>query len=61
LEAKPEARKFSHDQVKYETTSRHPGEFCAICRHYISGQPPGCESVKRPIAPRGWCVKFEQK
>jgi hypothetical protein len=55
----PEAQKLSHREVNYEDPSRHSGQFCAGCQHFIS--PRRCEHVKSPISPRAWCKKYEAK
>src|SRR6266705_2992683 len=60
---KPEAEKFTHDQVGYEDPSTHPGQRCENCEHFInptSTSPAGCEGVQRPIAESAWCHRYEK-
>jgi hypothetical protein len=54
-----EADKIPHGEVRYEHPSRHSGEFCRICQHYIKAVPPRCEAVKSPIRAVDWCRRFE--
>lgn len=56
---KPDAEKFSHREVNYESPSRHTGQFCAGCEHFI--RPNRCEGVKSPINARAWCKRYEAK
>ena len=58
---KPEADKFTHTAVGYEAISKHEGQACGICAHYIPARPPRCEGVKSPISMRGWCRRFKPK
>jgi hypothetical protein len=50
--------KLSHASVNYVGVSPHPGRHCSVCEHYIKADPPRCESVQGPIAPKGWCQRF---
>jgi hypothetical protein len=62
ISSKPEAQKFTHEQVGYEDQSTHAGQTCANCQNFIpaaGGKPAGCKGVKRPIAPEAWCRRFE--
>lgn len=56
---KPGSEKLSHRTVDYMGVSPHPGRHCSVCEHYIKADPPRCEGVQSPIAPKGWCMKFE--
>jgi hypothetical protein len=56
---KPESEKFSHAEVNYENVSTHAGD-CDDCKHFIAGNPPACEGVKKPISPEGWCIRFDR-
>jgi hypothetical protein len=58
---KPEAEKFTHAEVKYESPSRHEGKFCILCEHFIPARPPRCEGVKSPIRAGDYCKRFEAK
>jgi hypothetical protein len=55
---KPESEKKTHAEVHYEHPSRHSGEFCAGCRHFIRANPRRCQGVKRPIAGPDWCRNY---
>lgn len=48
--------KASHTEVRYGPGTR--AERCSICRHFIAGPTPACESVKSPISPDGWCMRW---
>jgi len=58
MERDPKA-KSSHALVNYVAISPHPKRECRVCAHYIKADPPRCETVQGPIAPRGWCQRFE--
>lgn len=53
-----EAEKRTHASVDYVETSAK-ADHCAICVHFIPGNPPGCKGVKSPISPMGWCTRFK--
>jgi hypothetical protein len=54
--------KFSHQEVKYERTSEHPGEACDNCKHVIEAiSGTRCESVASPIYLNGWCIRWKKK
>ena len=57
---KPESEKLNHSEVNYEDPSTHSGEQCGNCKHFISGNPPACEGVKKPISPDAWCARFDK-
>jgi len=59
MSEKPENEKLSHAAVKYESESTHLFERCRNCEHFI--RPDRCEGVKSPIAPAGWCVRYEKE
>ncbi len=53
-----ESEKRTHasvDYVEHATGDDH----CAICKHFIKGNPPACTGVKSPIAATGWCKRFK--
>jgi len=56
---KPESEKRSHEEVSYESPSKHPGQSCAGCRWFIT--PDACTSVQKPIKAKDWCEKFDSK
>jgi hypothetical protein len=56
---RPEAQKSSHLLVQYTDHAKDKAERCAACRHFI--RPDRCETVKSPISPAGWCIRFEAK
>jgi len=56
---RPEREKFDQAEVHYERRSTHLFQRCRNCKHFI--RPNRCESVKSPIAPAGWCVRYEKK
>jgi hypothetical protein len=56
----PPILKLSHLAVAYESPSRHKGQTCAGCVHFIAGKVPRCDGVKSPIKPRDWCKKFKR-
>lgn len=58
---RPEAEKLSHAAVKFESPSRHPGQACESCIHFIAASPARCESVKPPIKKGDWCKRFAPK
>lgn len=58
---RPEAKKISHGLVLYEHPSKHHGESCLKCEHFIVALPPRCEAVKPPIRAEDWCKRFEAK
>lgn len=55
-----ESEKRTHEAVGYEYPSRHDGQHCSICKHYIAADPPRCEGVKSPIRPGDWCERFRR-
>jgi len=55
----PNDQKRSHELVDYEQRSTHGNQRCAVCLHFIPAHPPRCEGVASPIAPGGWCKRFE--
>jgi hypothetical protein len=62
--ATPEAQKRTHEAVKYEKESEHGESQCWRCEHYIKPADtrdgePACEGVQKPIAPGGWCERFD--
>jgi hypothetical protein len=57
----PNREKRSHASVDFEHPSRHHGEPCAGCQHFIPGNPPRCEGVRSPIRAEDWCKRFEAK
>ena len=60
--AKPESKKFTHDEVGYENPSTHPGERCGNCENYIpptDSTPAACKGVQRPIQIPAWCHRWE--
>jgi len=54
---KPESEKHTHEEVKYESPSRHGGQTCAGCRWFIA--PDACTGVQKPIRPGDWCTEFD--
>jgi hypothetical protein len=54
-----ESAKLSQAAVKYEHPSRHQGQSCQACVHFIAANPPRCEAVKGPIRATDWCKRFE--
>jgi hypothetical protein len=58
---RPAKQKLTHKSVNFEHPSKHAGEFCGICRHYIAGNPPRCEAVTEPIHPADWCHRFQKQ
>jgi hypothetical protein len=54
----PASQKLSHAAVKYESPSRHSGQSCASCAHFIAASPPRCEGVASPVSPKAWCKRF---
>lgn len=53
------AEKHNHVDVGYEKDSTRPGQTCSGCAHF---EPPAsCEGVVDPIAPTGWCLRYEAK
>jgi len=57
---RPAAKKLSHAAVGYQSPSRHSGQSCASCLHFIAANPPRCEAVQSPIAAKDWCKRFVQ-
>lgn len=57
---RPDNKKLSHAAVKYETTSLHRGQACQNCLHFIAANPPRCEAIQSPIAPKAWCKRYEK-
>src|SRR5271154_162610 len=55
---KPEDEKFTHEEVDYESPSRHPHQECKDCIHFLA--PNACEGVKGPIDADDWCKRFER-
>lgn len=55
---KPESQKYDHAYVHYSAKSDDADE-CRGCEHFIA--PNRCTGVKSPIAPGGWCVRFDPK
>jgi hypothetical protein len=56
---RPEGTKSAHQEVRYEEDSQHKGKTCSRCEHFIDSDPARCETVASPIAPTGWCERFE--
>lgn len=59
-----ESEKLSHGAVKYENPATHGERKCWRCEHYLGLKEthdgkPACEGVQRPIAPTGWCERFD--
>lgn len=50
--------KLSHAAVHYGKSTGK--DRCDGCQHHIDGKPLHCELVADPIAPDGWCEKFER-
>jgi hypothetical protein len=59
MNEKPESEKLSHRLVNYEERSTHLPNRCGTCKHFIP--PDRCQGVKKPIAPPGWCARFDRK
>lgn len=51
--------KYTHEEVAYESPSRHEGQTCAGCTMFLP--PNGCTGVKSPIKAGDWCNEFEAK
>jgi hypothetical protein len=49
--------KFLKSEVAYEHPSKHAGQRCQLCVHFIS--PHGCEGVAGYIRREDWCSKFD--
>jgi len=56
---RPEAQKTPHSLVEYTPKSPYPSRRCIRCAHFL--KPNRCETVRSPIAPGGWCRRFERK
>jgi len=59
MSEKRERDKFTHGEVDYEHPSKHFGQSCNGCEHFIRVMPPRCEGVKSPIAAKDWCRRFD--
>ncbi len=58
----PVDEKVSHQTVRFERPSTHPGERCGNCEHMIPMSVPGrCQTVASPIFSNAWCVRYERK
>jgi hypothetical protein len=55
------AEKLTQISVDFEHPSKHDGERCARCTHFIFGSPPHCQHVKDPIHWDDFCKKFEAR
>ena len=53
--------KIPHDEVGYESPSKHEDEQCSLCEHYIPAMVPRCQAVKNPIKPADWCKRYARK
>jgi len=55
----------TRDENEYADRSPHPDQFCFDCTNFIP--PPeknrcgGCDTVKGPINPIGWCKAFTRR
>jgi hypothetical protein len=65
VSALSDAEKTARTALQYTDTSPHPDKVCSGCNLY---QPPadasqcgGCQVVKGPIHPRGYCTSWVQK
>lgn len=54
-----ESEKRTHASVDYVERSTG-AEHCAICKHFIPGNPSACTGVKSPISAAGWCKRFKR-
>jgi hypothetical protein len=54
------SQKTPHHLVDYTPKSPHVFEQCRRCKHFLR-HPNRCETVKDPIVPPGWCVRFDKK
>ena len=69
MSEKPEYAKLLHSEVAYEHPSKHPGEQCRKCRHFIPDGhekdndkfEPRCEGVRSPIRAGDWCNHFSKE
>lgn len=55
-----ETEKRTHDSVGYVEMATDK-DHCAICKHFVAGNPPSCRVVKSPISPTAWCERFKRK
>ena len=53
--------KLEHAEVGYQSPSKHEGEHCSLCEHFIPSMIPRCMSVKNPIRAGDYCGRFERK
>ena len=51
--------KYTHEEVAYESPSRHEGQTCAGCTMFLP--PSGCTGVVSPIKAADWCDEFKAK
>ena len=54
----PNSEKRTHASVNYVEKSKIAGRKCANCKHFIA--PNACEGVQSPIAPSGWCKRYQR-
>ena len=53
------SEKHTHEEVAYESPSRHKGQTCAGCTMFLP--PNGCTDVVSPIKAADWCDEFKAK
>lgn len=56
--------KVAHAQVDYVSKSPHKDQRCNLCTHFIPATKDkwaACTGVRSPIAPGGWCQRFEKR
>lgn len=59
-----QSEKRSHASVNYAAKSPHKDKRCNLCSHFIPATEnkwAACQGVKSPIAPAGYCDRFERK
>lgn len=55
----PDDEKATHASVAFEHPSRHEGQKCGGCAHYIAGDPARCQKVQPPITSPDWCAMYQ--
>ncbi len=60
VNATSQKEKRTHESVKYEEKTTHPGQRCGLCRHFIQNTygGPACVGVQSVVDEGGWCKRF---
>ncbi len=53
--------KATHQEVDFQSPSRHEDEHCSLCKHYIPSIVPRCKLVKSPIKASDYCSWFKER